>query len=108
MPQMGLGFVEYFNSAHKVAEGPLHGHTFKVEVVIEGEYGDGSMDFHKVRPEVSNVIKTLDRCVLNDTLEVPVVENVARYVNDKLNSSFKVRSVRVWETSDRFCELVGD
>jgi len=109
MPEekMELGLVEYLESAHKVGEGPLHGHNFRVEIVVEGEYAGGEMDFHKLRAIVeSEVIKELDHIDISRIIEVPVVENIARYVAKKLKPKLPLKSVSVWETEDRWCKLV--
>ena len=103
---MRLGIVTYIEAAHRVGDGPLHGHNFKVEVIVEGEYAGGKMDFHTLREIVENVVKELDHRYLNEIIDIPVVENIARYIANKLKGKLPVVVIRVWETPNRFCELV--
>ncbi len=101
-----LGIVGYIESAHKVGEGPLHGHNFKVEIIVEGEYSGGKMDFHKLRDEVNKVLKELDHKNLNEILEEPTVENIGKFIVERLRKKLPVKIVRVWETENRFCEII--
>lgn len=104
--EMSLGLVSYIESAHKVGEGKVHGHNFKVEIRVKGEYEGDKMDFHELKKIVSDVIKELDHTYLNDLIELPVVENIARYIANKLKHKIPLKSIKVWETDDRFCKLV--
>lgn len=100
-----------FSAAHKLPNyigkcSRLHGHTWKVEVAIEGEPDVETgmlMDF----VEIKNIIDGLDHQYLNDFLENPTVENIAGYILNQLvkcqpQSDFKIR---VWETEDSFAEV---
>lgn len=104
--EMTLGLISYIESAHKVGEGKVHGHNFRVETLVKGEYDGGQMDFHNLKKITTDVIKELDHIYLNDLIEVPVVENIARYLVKKLKNKIPLKSIKVWETNDRFCELI--
>ncbi|WP_245215646.1 6-pyruvoyl trahydropterin synthase family protein [Pararoseomonas baculiformis] len=72
-----------FEAAHKTTpDTPLHGHTFKVKVVLTGEphpvFG-WSHDLLEVDPIISELRKKVDHTYLNDVegLEIPTLENVA-------------------------------
>ncbi len=104
--EMTLGLVAYIESAHKVGEGSIHGHNFRIEVTVKGEYDGGQMDFHELKKTTNDVTKELDHIYLNELIEVPVVENIARYLVNKLKDKMPLKSVKVWETNDRFCELI--
>jgi 6-pyruvoyltetrahydropterin/6-carboxytetrahydropterin synthase len=85
-------FQEFtFDAAHKTTpDTPLHGHTFKVRVVLTGEpvpvYG-WSHDLRQVTPVVSDLRRQLDHTLLNDIegLETPTLENVAKWIWTRLN-----------------------
>lgn len=100
-----------FSAAHRLPNydgkcSRLHGHTWKVEVAIEGEPDVETgmlMDF----VEIKNIIDDLDHQYLNDFINNPTVENIAKYILDHLarcqpRSDFKIR---VWETEDSFAEV---
>ena len=80
-------FCEFsFDAAHQTTpDTPLHGHTFKVRVVLTGEqdpvYG-WSHDLLKVEPVIDSVRRQLDHKFLNDIegLHLPTLENVAQWV----------------------------
>lgn len=75
-----------FDAAHKTTpDTPLHGHTFKVKVVLTGEpvpvFG-WSHDLLEVQPILTSLRKQLDHRMLNDIpgLETPTLENVAGWI----------------------------
>lgn len=84
-----------FEAAHKTTpDTPLHGHTFKVKVVLIGEpvpvYG-WSHDLLEVEPVISAVRRRLDHTYLNDIegLETPTLENVAQWICARLQADLK-------------------
>ena len=105
MGKVLLGLVTHIESAHSVGSGPLHGHTFRIEVTVEGEYEKG-IDFHVFEREVNKIVKELDHKNLNEILNPPVIENIARYIAEKLKGKYKVREVKVWEGKGKFCILI--
>ncbi|MFC0388430.1 6-pyruvoyl trahydropterin synthase family protein [Muricoccus vinaceus] len=91
-----------FEAAHRTTPTtPLHGHTFKVKVVLTGEpvpvFG-WSHDLLEVEPVIAGVRKQLDHTYLNDIhgLDTPTLENVAQWIWKRLNSEIEgVDSVEV-------------
>src|SRR5580658_4237539 len=89
----------------------VHGHNFKVRVVIEGEKLDETgllVDFLDVKSAMQAIIDRLDHVFLNDVapfdVKNPSAENIAEYFFTEMRRSLKsavavqVREVRVWET----------
>jgi 6-pyruvoyltetrahydropterin/6-carboxytetrahydropterin synthase len=90
----------------------LHGHNYKVRVVLAGEELDDTgllYDFVQMKKAIQGVIRTLDHKYLNelapfDTLN-PSAENIARHIYDqtakqlpKAANGAGIWSVTVWET----------
>lgn len=81
-----------FEAAHRLPNVPeghkcarLHGHSFRVEVHVEGPVGDRSgwvVDFAEIKAAFDPIRDRLDHRYLNDIegLENPTSENVARYI----------------------------
>lgn len=89
----------------------VHGHNFRVQVVIQGERLDGTgllVDFIDVKQSLRAIIDRLDHVFLNDIapfdVKNPSAENIAEYFYTELSRSLKaevpvqIRSVRIWET----------
>lgn len=100
-----------FDSAHFLpnytgACGNLHGHTWKVEIAVEGEKlkENGMLiDFNDLSFYIEKLKKRFDHCLLNDFLEIPTAENIAKYIFDFLEEELKnkevnISFVRLWET----------
>jgi len=110
-----------FSAAHKLVGYPgdcanLHGHTWKVEVVISGYcLNDLEMlvDFRNVKRIMKEAIDPLDHSYLNEVLEIdlPTAEYLAWYIYSIISSKLdgldlpediKLKEVTVWE-SDNAC-----
>ena len=104
-----------FAAAHQLREiggscEQLHGHTWKVEVFLEGEELEENgvlIDFRDFKSIIRKWINKLDHHYLNDVLEGmnPSTENLARYLFEKLEESIyskgiKLSKIRVWESDD--------
>jgi 6-pyruvoyltetrahydropterin/6-carboxytetrahydropterin synthase len=89
----------------------VHGHNFKVQVVIEGEKLDQTgllVDFLDVKAAMQSIIDRLDHVFLNDIapfdVKNPSAENIAEYFYQEMTQSLgagvpvRIREVRVWET----------
>ncbi|MGA9098800.1 MAG: 6-carboxytetrahydropterin synthase QueD, partial [Methanotrichaceae archaeon] len=81
---MKLGLIADFDAAHSLPgyQGKcanLHGHTYKVEVVIEGPIGENGfvMDFFQLKKILNSVLEDLDHSNLNDLLPNPTAENIS-------------------------------
>jgi 6-pyruvoyltetrahydropterin/6-carboxytetrahydropterin synthase len=108
---MRLGITEFIDCAHSLPGHPkcgrLHGHTYKVELVVEGETRPGGMvvDFAELRSQVRAVLEEYDHRNWNDALEYPTVENIcdllARRLGEQLAFAFLIR---VWEGNGKWAE----
>ena len=110
----GLRIEDEFAAAHRLRgyEGEcerLHGHNWRVEVVLEGsELNDLGMlmDFRDARRLLGEVVKRFDHVDLNDLdcfREInPTTENIARLICEdlagRLPGNVGVHSVTVWES----------
>ena len=108
---MKLGLTDYIDCAHFLPGHPkcgqLHGHTYKVEIVIDGEVGADGMvvDFDRIRSDLRTVLDVYDHRSLNDFLEVPSVENICAMLRTDLKEQLGFAFVlRVWEGADKWAE----
>ena len=89
----------------------VHGHNFRVRVVIEGERLDNGMlvDFLDVKELMRGVIARLDHQFLNEIPPFdernPSAENIAEYFYSEINQGLadtpvpvRIQEVRIWET----------
>jgi len=103
----------YFDAAHSLPDykgkcKQLHGHTYKLEVIVEGNIGkDGMlMDFNELKEIVnSNILERLDHGDLNEIFDVPTAENIASWIFMELRKKIPVYSVRLWEGKDKWVEV---
>jgi 6-pyruvoyltetrahydropterin/6-carboxytetrahydropterin synthase len=107
---------EAFSSAHALRHyhgttEPLHGHNFRVQVVVEGKRLQNKVkylsDFVQLQNALQAVVKPLDHVNLNEIppfdKENPSAENLARFIGMKFvklwkESGVRLQSVTVWET----------
>jgi 6-pyruvoyltetrahydropterin/6-carboxytetrahydropterin synthase len=104
-----------FDSAHYLPnyEGKckqLHGHTYHLEIIIEGEINPDTgmvLDFAKLKHIVkTKAIDILDHKLLNDLIEIPTAENIALWIRDRISKELPGSlSLRLWETDDSYVEL---
>lgn len=87
--RMRLDVEFYFAAAHRLPRyhGPcrhLHGHNYKFFVALEAEVDPGSgmiFDFGDLKKVVQeHVLSRVDHRDLNDVLENPTAENLARWI----------------------------
>ena len=76
-----------FPEGHKCRR--LHGHSFRVDVVIEGEVDPAEgylQDFGQIKAALEPIEKRLDHYCLNDIegLENPTAEMLAKWIYDRL------------------------
>lgn len=86
----------------------LHGHTWKIEVVIVGEQLDAIgmlADFAVLKKELREFLVPIDHVCLNDLpyfkKHNPTTENIAKYVYQNFAAKIaplKIKRVRVWES----------
>jgi 6-pyruvoyltetrahydropterin/6-carboxytetrahydropterin synthase len=90
----------------------VHGHNFRVQVILEGERLDNAgmlVDFLDVKDLMRSVIARLDHQFLNEVPPFdelnPSAENIAEYFYSQMNPGLenisvpvRIREVKVWET----------
>jgi 6-pyruvoyltetrahydropterin/6-carboxytetrahydropterin synthase len=107
---MRLGITEYIDCAHFLPGHPkcgqIHGHTYKVEVIIEGEKSGGMVvDFNDLKAQTRAVLQRYDHRNWNDFLEYPSVENICERLAGELRERLAFPFViRVWEGHGKWAE----
>jgi len=90
----------------------LHGHNYKVRVVVEGPELDSTgllFDFVHLKQVIQGVIQSLDHKYLNELAPFdrlnPSAENIARHIYDETakhlletRNAARVSGVTIWET----------
>jgi len=102
---MIVGQTFHFDASHKLPthQGPcsnLHGHTYRLEVEVEGEVGDDGMvmDFSELKKTVKEeVICVLDHANLNDVVPNPTAENLIKWIEDELKHKMHLHSIKIYE-----------
>ena len=109
-----------FDAAHRlpfVADGHkckrMHGHTYRVEVMVEGEPDDRGMvvDYAEIAAAWEPIHDAIDHRTLNEIpgLENPTTELLAPWILKRMASAVpRVVSVRVFESSTTWCEVSTD
>ena len=88
----------------------MHGHTYILEVTIEGtvdEFTGMVIDFTNLKYIVNNkALERLDHTILNDTINNPTAENIIQWIYEKVKPAFNQEvHMRLWETPDSYVEL---
>ena len=111
---MKVGVHDHFDSMHYLPGhakcGVPHGHTYKVEVSIDGPLVDGMViDFDILKSALRELLKSYDHTDLNRLIPYPSCENIAREIHGQLGrrlTSDKL-AVRVWEGEGKWAEFDG-
>ncbi len=111
---MRLCRIFFFDAAHFIPHYKgkcenLHGHTYRLEVVIEGGVKKDGMviDFAKMKEIVeSQVIDKLDHQSLNDLFENPTAEHVIEWIAQQLKGTLPLYSLRLWEGQGKWVEVI--
>ncbi len=111
---MKLGLITEFDAAHSLPGylgkcANLHGHTYQVEVVAEGEVGEDGfvMDFYELKKIIAGALEDLDHSYLNDVLPNPTAETIAQWISDRLKrdmmgTSVRLLSLKLWEGKNKW------
>src|SRR5512137_3151354 len=98
---MKLGLVTEFDAAHSLPGyqgkcAQLHGHTYEVEIVVEGEVGEDGfvMDFYQLKKIIAGALQDLDHSLLNDILPNPTAETIVWWIADRLTRDLDGTAVR--------------
>lgn len=110
-----------FEAAHSLPKLPpshkchrLHGHSFKVDVIVEGEC-DPELGWLVDYADIANAFepfwKQLDHNHLNaiEGLDNPTSENIAKWIWDRLHPSLpQLTAIEVAETCNASCVYRGE
>ncbi len=108
---MKLGVIEYMDCAHFLPGHPrcgaIHGHTYKIELIIEGRNETGMIvDFAVLRQRLQEALARYDHRSLNDFLEYPSVENICELLKGNLDRLLEHPfTLRVWEGEGKWAEI---
>jgi 6-pyruvoyltetrahydropterin/6-carboxytetrahydropterin synthase len=101
-----------FPDGHKCRR--LHGHSFKFDVVVEGEVAPEKgylIDYGDIKRAADPIVKQLDHYYLNEIpgLENPTSEVLAKWLWDKLRPVLPMLgAIIVYETCTSSCEYRGE
>jgi 6-pyruvoyltetrahydropterin/6-carboxytetrahydropterin synthase len=107
---MRLGIVEYMDCAHHLPGHPRcgrqHGHTYKVELILEGTPKDGMvLDFAEMKRALRETLAEYDHRDMNDFMDYPSVENICMALKKRLEARVKFPFLlRVWEGEGKWAE----
>ena len=87
--------------------GTLHGHTYKIELVIEGKNEKGMIvDFADLRDCLRETLSQYDHKSLNEFLEYPSVENICEMLRGEIKRRLAFPfTLRVWEGEGKWAEI---
>jgi 6-pyruvoyltetrahydropterin/6-carboxytetrahydropterin synthase len=112
---MRVGRHFHIDSSHILTGHPkcgvMHGHTYRIEVVLEGAENDSGMlvDFSEIRQKTEAFLDHLDHVHLNEVIEMPTVENLARYIHGGLREDLpQLAIIKVWEGAGKYAEFRGE
>ena len=77
MAKMRLGVIDYIDSAHYLPGhgkcGRVHGHTYKIEVVVEGEVRENGMviDFYDLKKGIKETLQEYDHTSVKRNHRIP-------------------------------------
>lgn len=109
-----------FEAAHLLPKAPeghkcrrLHGHSFRIEITVEGEVDPETgwfLDYGKIAAAVDPIRAKLDHYYLNEVPGLPnaTSENLARWIWEKLTPALpSLARITVHETCEARCEYEG-
>lgn len=109
---MKIGIRTHIDSAHCIPHhetcNEMHGHTYTIELTVEGEKGKGDMviDFMELKKILADVLEGYDHKTLNDIIEIPTCENLTESIREKLEKKIDMPfTLRVWEGMNKWVEL---
>jgi 6-pyruvoyltetrahydropterin/6-carboxytetrahydropterin synthase len=112
---MRIGLVSEFDAAHSLPGykgkcANIHGHTYKVEAVLEGPVDESTgfvMDFFDFKKVLSRALEDLDHRYINDLLATPTAEHIAVHISSRLKNELsgtpaRLISVKLWEGKNKW------
>ena len=107
---MRLGVTDHIDCAHLLPGHPkcgqLHGHTYRVELTVEGEARAGMLlDFAELKAQLRDVLARYDHRHWNDFIDYPTVENISERLADEIATVLAFPfTVRVHEGHAKWAE----
>ena len=104
-------FLPSFPEGHKCRR--MHGHSFKVEIVVEGEIESAKgylIDYGEIKAAIAPIHDALDHRLLNEIegLSNPTSEMLAAWIWERLAPKLPgLERVVVRETCNARCEYAG-
>jgi len=94
--------------------GEIHGHTWRVEIEVEGEVHIGTcmvVDFKRLKEIVEPIIDTLDHSYLNEIIANPTAEAIATWIAMNIQEPIEregvhLASVTVWESETSWAKFL--
>ena len=75
-----------FEAAHELPDWPdVHGHSYEVQVWLKGE-GDYVLPVDEFDAAMAPILKKVDHKMLNDVIDVPTMENIAKWFWNELTN----------------------
>ena len=104
----------YFDAAHFIPHYKgkcenLHGHTYKLEIVVEDDVKKDGMvvDFVKMKQIVeSEILEKLDHQELNKLVQNPTAELIVNWIGEQLKGKLPVFSIKLWEGQGKWVEKI--
>lgn len=105
-----------FDAAHKLLKynGPcanLHGHTYKLQVILSGPVLENGMvfDFVDLKKIVTEkVISKLDHKFINKVIKQSTAENIVIWIWKQLKKDLPLYEIMLWETPTSFVVYKGE
>lgn len=106
--------ITEFDAAHSLPGyqgkcAKLHGHTYQVEMVVEGNVGEDGfvIDFYQLKNILAVVLQDLDHNCLNEILPNPTAETIAQWITERLKKEMETTSIRLfslklWEGKNKW------
>ena len=108
---MKVGVIEHFDSMHLLPGHPKcgvpHGHTYRVEVTVDGPVTNGMViDFDVLKSNLREMLKQYDHVDLNKIIPYPSCENISMELLKKLKERVPgyTMAIRVWEGEGKWAE----
>jgi 6-pyruvoyltetrahydropterin/6-carboxytetrahydropterin synthase len=110
---MRVGIFDYMDCAHSlpgIDKGELHGHTYKVEVVVQGEFmGKMLIDFKALRGAARLAMAHFDHKNANEVLRYPSTENICLALFQDLKTRQPgLVALRLWEGNSKWAEVSAE
>lgn len=91
---MLVGARATFCAGHRLPQhADIHGHSYEVWAYAK-VYFNRVSDVEKLQAELTAVCKTIDHRMLNDVIEDPTMENIAKYFVGRMPEVYRIKILR--------------